>query len=104
MSRIVQELLRLECAKQRALIEGDAPAYDESVRAQLHLLDSTTDLETAARHCPDTLATLAKTVRLNVVLFWNRISVSPAFQFISAGYTAGGEIETRIGRRIQVKA
>ena len=105
MQGIVQELLRLECAKQKALIDGDAPAYDEFVRAQLHFLDSnTTNLESDARRHAGQLKELAKAVRLNTALFWNLMSVSPAFERIRAGYTAEGSIETRLVHRIQVEA
>jgi len=35
MDGLVEELLRLESAKHKALVEIDASAYDASVRAQL---------------------------------------------------------------------
>jgi hypothetical protein len=104
MQGIVQELLRLEYAKEKALINGDAPAYDESVRAQLHALDSTTTiLASEARQHPDQLKDLAKLVRRNIALFWNLMSVSPAFERSRGGYTALGGIETCAMRQIQVK-
>ena len=103
MLGIVQELLRLECAKENALIEGDAPAYDESVRAQLHALDSTTVLEADARQHPDQLRDLAKLVRRNIALFWNLMSVSPAFERSRTGYTSQGSVETRAVAQVKVE-
>ena len=38
MEGLVQELLRLESAKHKALIEIDALAYDAHVRSQQHIL------------------------------------------------------------------
>jgi hypothetical protein len=103
MQTIVQELLRLECAKEKALIDGDAPAYDESVRAQLHALDSTTTLEADARQHPDQLRDLAKIARRNIALFWNLMSVSPVFERSRSGYTSQGSIETPAVGQIQVE-
>jgi hypothetical protein len=102
MQTVVQELLRLECAKEKALIDGDAPSYAESVRAQLHALDSTNTFETDARRNPDQLRDLAKVVRRNIALFWNLMSVSPAFER-SCGYTSQGSIETQGSGQIQVE-
>jgi hypothetical protein len=104
MEGILQELVRLECAKQKALIEGNAPVYEDSVRAQLHALDSTSSLETVARRYPDCLHSLAKLMRQNMVLFWNLMSVSPAFELSRVGYTSEGAIETQVGGRVQVEA
>jgi flagellin-like hook-associated protein FlgL len=62
MEGIFEALLRLEGAKHKALIQTDASAYEEHVRAQLRLLDSASisaaDLETAARKSPPCLPTL----------------------------------------------
>src|SRR5215467_9588486 len=104
MHGILEELLRLERAKQQALIEGNAPVYDESVRAQLHVLESNLDLETDARLFPDKLATLGRIIRLNAALFWNRMAVSPVFERSRVRYTAQGTIETRTGCSIEVEA
>ena len=104
MQGIVQELLRLEGAKQKALLEGNAPAYDESVRAQLHALDSASDLTADARLSADNLNALAKMMRQNASLFLNLMSVSPVFLLTRAGYTANGSVETPAGGRIQVEA
>lgn len=105
MDGIVQELLRLERAKQKALIDGNAPAYDESVRAQLYCLDShTSDLTTAARLFPNEFATLSGILRQNVALFWNLMRVSPVYEHTRGGYTVEGNIETQVGRRLEVQA
>src|SRR6266516_3371848 len=40
MDGLVEELLRLESAKHKALVEIDAPAYDANVRAQLRLVSA----------------------------------------------------------------
>jgi len=104
MHGILEELLRLERAKQQALIEGNAPAYDESVRAQLHALESSPDLETDARLSPDKLAALARIIRLNIALFWNRMALSPVFELSRVRYTAQGTIETQTTCTIEVEA
>ncbi len=104
MDGIVQELLRLESAKKTALIEGNAPAYDESVRAQLHLLDAPNHLESAARTSPEDLAALASLLRFNTSLFLNLVSTSAVFAHNITGYSAGGKIEARIEARIAVEA
>jgi hypothetical protein len=104
MDGIITELLRLEGAKRSALIEGNAPAYDEHVRAQLRLLDSATDLESAARKSPKDLDALSKLLRLNTALFRNLVSTSSLFLLNQIGYTSTGNMETRVGRRIAVEA
>jgi hypothetical protein len=104
MDGIIAELLRLEGAKKDALIKGNAPAYDEQVRAQLRLLDSAPDLESAARKSPGDLAALSSLLRLNTTLFRNLVSTSSLFLLNQIGYTSTGNMETHVGRRIAVRA
>ena len=104
MEGIVQELLRLESAKNKALIAGNALDYEQSVRAQLHALDCTPGIDVESRLDPERLRALAKLIRQNIMLYWNLMSVSPVFELTRAAYTADGGLETRIERRIQVEA
>jgi hypothetical protein len=104
MDGIVETLLRLENAKSKALIEGNAPAYDESVRAQRHLLDSSHDLESDARTSPASLAELEKRIRLNTSLFLNLISTSAVFARNMTSYSASGTVEPPARTRIAVEA
>jgi len=103
MDGIIETLLRLEGAKHKALIDGDAPAYDEHVRSQLHLLDSTPDFRAAARQSPHSIAALSKLIQHNTALFLNLLSTSPAFVFSQNGYTSNGTVETPVKNRIAVE-
>ena len=108
MDGIVEELLRLEGEKNKALVEANAPAYDTSVRAQLHLLDSTPQdgLKAAARKSPEELAALSRLLQHNTALFQNLISTSPVFAMNPSGYKADGktEAEALVAGRIAVEA
>ena len=91
MDGLVEELLRLESAKHKALVEIDAPAYDAHVRKQLRLLsfsrkpvDDTTSLER--------LLALSQLITLNTRLLDNLASTSPLFAFSKNGSTAAGRI------------
>jgi hypothetical protein len=104
MDGIVEELLRLEGAKNKALIACDARAYDEHVRAQLHLLDSASDLKAAAQKSPEALATLSKLIHHNTSLFLNLVSTSALFAMNQNCYSAKGDAQTHISARIAVEA
>lgn len=89
MDGLVKELLRLESAKHKALVEIDAPAYDAHVRKQLRLLsrkpaDDTTSVER--------LLALSQLITLNTRLLDNLVSTSPLFAFGRNGSTAAGRI------------
>src|SRR5262245_1632726 len=108
MEGIFEALLRLEGAKHKALIQTDASAFEEHVRAQLRLLDSASispvDLETAARKSPQTFNTLARLIRLNTALFANLFTTSSVFALNQNQYTADGRMEAQLGNRIEVDA
>ena len=102
-----EELLRLEGAKHIALIEGNAPAYDESVRAQLLLLDSSSDLESSARTSPEKLAVLSRLIRHNTSLFLNLLSTSAVVAQNCTSYSPSGDLSLSAGferRKIAVEA
>jgi hypothetical protein len=108
MEGIFEALLRLEGAKHKALIQTDASAYEEHVRAQLRLLDSasnsSSDLENAARKSPQIIGTLSRLIRLNTALFANLLTTSSVFALNQNQYTADGSMEAHIGNRIEVEA
>ena len=104
MDGIVEALLRLEGAKHTALIQSDANAYDEHVRAQLHLLDSSAGFQDAARKSPQAVLALAKLLRHNTALFMNLVSTSPVFALSRNRYTANGSADPQIAGRIAVEA
>ena len=104
MDGLVKELLRLESAKHKALVEIDAPAYDAHVQTQLRLLsvsrnssDKTTNVER--------LLALSQLITLNTRLLHNLVSTSPLFAFNKNGYTAKGRVSMpAISRRVSVEA
>ena len=104
MDGLVEELLRLESAKHKALVEIDASAYDAHVQTQLRLLstskesaDNTTSVER--------LLALSQLITLNTRLLQNLISTSPLFAFSKNGYTAKGRVAIpAISRRVSVEA
>src|SRR5262249_18001191 len=104
MDGLVNELLRLESAKHKALVEIDAPAYDESVREQLRLIAVSKD---AANRVSDVkgLLSLSQLITLNTRLLQNLISTSPMFAFSRNSYTANGQVPApAMSRRVSVEA
>lgn len=104
MDGLVKELLRLEGAKHKALIEIDAPAYDANVRKQLRLIaiarNSTGRVSDLQR-----LLALSQLITLNTRLLQNLISTSPLFAFSKNSYTAKGGLSIpAISRRVSVEA
>jgi hypothetical protein len=104
MDGLVAELLRLESAKHKALVEIDAPAYDAHVQTQLRLLsvprNSTDETTTVER-----LLALSQLITLNTRLLHNLVSTSPLFAFNKNGYTAKGQASLpAISRRVSVEA
>ena len=104
MDGLVEELLRLESAKHKALVEIDATAYDAHVQTQLRLVsvsrnssDKTTNVER--------LLALSQLITLNTRLLHNLVSTSPLFAFNKNGYTAKGRAALpAISRRVSVEA
>lgn len=98
MDGLVEELLRLESAKHKALVEIDASAYDSHVQTQLRLIsisrepvDNSTNVER--------LLALSQLITLNTRLLQNLVSTSPLFAFSKNGYTAKGRISIPATRR-----
>ena len=104
MDGLVNELLRLESAKHKALIEIDAPAYDANVREQMRLIavskrnpKPVSDIER--------LLTLSQLITLNTRLLQNLISTSPVFAFSKNGYAANGRASAPVvSRRVSIEA
>jgi hypothetical protein len=104
MDGLVEQLLRLESAKHKALIEIDASAYDTHVRTQLRLLsaskkstDKTTSLER--------LLALSQLITLNTHLLQNLALTSPLFGFSKDGRTAARRVNISArSRRVSVEA
>jgi len=104
MDGLVAELLRLESAKHKALVEIDAIAYDASVNEQLRLL-SVSNLSAGQGASVDCLLTLSQLITLNTRLLQNLISTTPWFAFSKNSYTAKGRVSTPVtSGRIAVEA
>ena len=104
MDGLVEELLRLEDAKHKALVSIDASAYDENVRKQMLLLSSSRTVQTVPADV-DRLLALSQLITLNTRLLQNLISTSPLFAFNKNGYTAKGRASApAVSRRVSVEA
>lgn len=103
MDGLVEELLRLESAKHRALVEIDASAYDTNVREQMRLLTVSKKVDQTANL--ERLLTLSQLITLNTRLLQNLVSTTPWFAFNRNGYTAKGNVATaRTSGRVSVEA
>jgi hypothetical protein len=91
MDGLVEELLRLESAKHKALVEIDAAAYDAHVQTQLRLLSASRASAGKVTNVEQLLA-LSQLITLNTRLLQNLISTSPLFSFSKNSYTANGGI------------
>lgn len=104
MDGLVEELLRLESAKHKALIEIDASAYDTQVQRQLRLLSVSKASAEKVTNVEQLLA-LSQLITLNTRLLQNLISTSPLFAFSKNCYTAKGQVDMpAISRRVLVEA
>ncbi len=88
MDGLVEELLRLESAKHKALISIDASAYDASVREQMRLIATSKGAVTSVN--VERLLSLSQLITLNTRLLHNLVSTNPVFAFSKNGYTAKG--------------
>jgi hypothetical protein len=103
MDGLVKELLRLESAKHKALVEIDASAYDENVREQMRLIAVSKDADRVSD--VKGLLSLSQLITLNTRLLQNLISTSPLFSFSKNSYTANGRVPVpAISRRVSVEA
>jgi hypothetical protein len=103
MDALVEELLRLENAKHKALISIDAPAYDENVREQARLLASSKDFSVRVANVERLLA-LSQLITLNARLLQNLLSTTPLFE-TGGNYSAKGRVsQPAVPRRVSVEA
>jgi hypothetical protein len=86
MDGLVEELFRLESLKLKALTLIEAPAYDTTVRDQLHLLASS-EQSGAEAASSERLLALSQLMRLNTRLRRNLLSTTLS---TGSGYTADG--------------
>jgi hypothetical protein len=91
MDGLVEELLRLERAKHKALVTIDAPTYDASVREQMRVLGETKgSMQSVADIEP--LLVLSRLISLNARLLQNLLLTAPFFALGLNGYTAAGRL------------
>jgi hypothetical protein len=83
MDGILEELLRLEGSKRRALIDLNAAEYEISVRQQTRLIEDP-GISTEARNWPDKLLTFSKLAELNANLYSN-LMMTPACSVRNCG-------------------
>ena len=103
MDGLVNELLRLESAKHKALIEIDASAYDANVREQMRLIAISRNATDRVSDFKRLLA-LSQLITLNTRLLQNLISTSPLFAFNKNSYTAKGGLSIpAISSRLSVE-
>jgi hypothetical protein len=105
MDGLVEELLRLESAKHKALVEIDASAYEATVRAQMRLLSASRNPSVKVSNV-ERLLTLSQLITLNTRLLQNLVSTTPWFAINRNGYTAKGRVAAAAANnsRVSVKA
>jgi hypothetical protein len=103
MDGLVEELLRLEDAKHKALVAIDASAYDDNVRKQMLLLSSQKSVQTAPADI-DRLLALSQLITLNTRLLQNLVSTTPWFAFSEKSYTAKGTVTPRTSKKVSLEA
>jgi hypothetical protein len=91
MDGILEELLRLEGVKNRALIELDPAAYEDSVQKQIGLINDP-GISEAARTGKDTLAAISKLSNFNTTLYENLLATAPWILAASRSYNGQGQI------------
>ena len=103
MDGLVEELLRLEDAKHKALVAIDASAYDDNVRKQMLLLSSSKSVETAPAQV-DRLLALSQLITLNTRSLQNLVSTTPWFAFSEKSYTAKGKVSAHAPGKVSLEA
>jgi hypothetical protein len=91
MDGILEELLRLEDAKNRALIDLNSEVYEDSVQKQICLINDPRISE-AARTGTDTLLAISKLNNFNTTLYENLLATAPWILAASRSYTGQGQI------------
>jgi hypothetical protein len=103
MDGLIEELFRLEQAKQDALISVDSSAYEAGVHEQLRLLSSPHD-SVARGESVECLRALSQLIATNARLLQNLLSTTPLFDF-RGNYTAGGRVLPEpLAGRVSVEA
>jgi hypothetical protein len=98
MDGILEELLRLEDAKHKALISCDASIYDSCVREQARLIELP-GIPREARSSVDKLLAFSKLASLNASLYFNLISTltaSPSQSYNGTGRIADAAAARRV--------
>jgi hypothetical protein len=104
MDGLVEELLRLEDAKHKALVSIDASAYDANVRKQMRLLSSSKSVQTSSPADVDRLLALSQLITLNTRLLQNLVSTTPWFALSEKSYTAKGNVTANTKRKVSLEA
>jgi len=91
MDGILEELLRLEGVKNRALIDLDPAVYEDSVQKQVGLINEPGILE-AARTGTDKLLAISQLNSFNTTLYENLLATAPWILAASRSYTGEGQI------------
>jgi hypothetical protein len=91
MDGILEELLRLEGVKNRALIDLDPQVYEDSVQKQVNLINDPR-ISDAARTGADTLAAISRLNSFNTTLYENLLATAPWILAASRSYTGQGQI------------
>jgi len=91
MYGVLEELLRLEDAKHRALIALDSEVYEDSVQKQARLIDDP-GISTAGRTDSGKLLAFSKLANINTRLYENLLSTAPWIAVPSRSYTEQGQI------------
>ena len=104
MDGLVNELLRLEDAKHKALVAIDATAYDENVRKQMHLVSASRKTSSDPSADVDNLLALSQLITLNTRLLQNLVSTTPWFAFSGNSYTAAGNVAAQTAGRVSLEA
>jgi hypothetical protein len=92
MDGLVEELLRLESAKHKALILIDACAYDASVREQLRLVADSKQSPPGAVSNVEQTARFVPIDHAEYAAAQNLLSTTPLFAISGNGYTASGRV------------
>src|SRR5678815_1513489 len=91
MDGILEELLRLEGVKNRALMDLDPQVYEDSVQKQLHLINEPRITDAACTGA-DTLAAISRLNSFNLTLYENLLATAPWILAASRSYTGQGQI------------
>jgi len=91
MDGILEELLRLEGVKNRALIDLDPATYEDSVQKQIGLINEP-GISEAAHAGRETLVAISKLSNFNTSLYENLVATAPWILAASRSYTDQGQI------------